>query len=183
MSIPWAGRSETRTKMRPPVGRSRNSASTSSCSSRSAAPAVTATQLGRSLIGLNAHDWTTATQRHSFNDRLVRMLLHRYGTAAKDARRPPNDNPNDWWLADLAGEIDVPLVTLYGSMKRGSVRTGIRGRCELSRFSTETPPKRRESSHRPLIPKAGKLAPSLRRATARCYLAGGAERYLAGGGG
>jgi hypothetical protein len=71
---------------------------------------------------LNSDGWSTATQRNSFNDRLVRMILHRYGTVPKGARRPPNDDPNDWWLADLADEIEVPLVTLYGWMKRGRVK-------------------------------------------------------------
>ncbi len=68
---------------------------------------------------LNRDGWSTATQRNSFNERLVRMILHRYGTVAKGARRPPNDDPNDWWLSDLADEIEVPLVTLYGWMRRG----------------------------------------------------------------
>jgi hypothetical protein len=122
LSISWAGGSETRTKMRRPVGRFTELGEHKQLLEeiwRLRGDGYTARQIADRL---NAHGWTTATQRNSFNDRLVRMLLHRYGTVTKGARRPPNDDPNDWWLADLADEIEVPLVTLYGWMKRGWVK-------------------------------------------------------------
>jgi uncharacterized protein YndB with AHSA1/START domain len=119
LSIHWTGGNETQTKLRRPVGSftelSRHKELLDEIW-RLRRDGYTAGQIADRL---NRDGWSTATQRNSFNDRLVRMVLHRYGTVAKGPRRPPNDDPNDWWLSDLADEIDVPLVTLYGWMKRG----------------------------------------------------------------
>lgn len=150
ISVHWAGGNETQTKMRRPVGSftelSRHKELLQEIW-RLRSHGYTAEQIAHRL---NADGWTTATQRNSFNDRLVRMILHRYGTVPKGERRPPNDAPNDWWLADLADEIEVPLVTLYGWMKRGwlkvrrvdgrwAVRAGADERARLRRLRRKHP--------------------------------------------
>ena len=122
LSIHWAGGNETQTKLRRPVGTLTEMSKHKELLEeiwRLRRDGYTARQIADRL---NQEGWTTATQRNSFNERLVRMILHRYGTVAKGARRPPNDDPNEWWLADLADEIEVPLVTLYGWMTRGWVK-------------------------------------------------------------
>ena len=68
---------------------------------------------------LNAAGYVTATQRNSFNERLVRMILGRHGSVPKGPRARPTDDPNEWPLAELAGELDMPLPTLYGWLRRG----------------------------------------------------------------
>jgi hypothetical protein len=35
----------------------------------------------------------------------------------------PSDDPSEWWLADLAKELDMPVVTLYGWHSRGLIKT------------------------------------------------------------
>jgi DNA invertase Pin-like site-specific DNA recombinase len=122
LTVQWAGGNETRTKMRRPVGRLEEM-------SEHKALLKEIWQLRRNgyttrqiADRLNAGGWTTPTQRNGFTDRLVQMMLHRHGTVAKGAKRPPNDDPDDWWLSDLADEIEVPLVTLYGWMTRGWVK-------------------------------------------------------------
>jgi DNA invertase Pin-like site-specific DNA recombinase len=71
---------------------------------------------------LNADGWITPTQRSPFNERLVRAMMHRYGRVARGPKPPPRGAENAWWLADLARELKMPLVTLYGWLTRGLVQ-------------------------------------------------------------
>ena len=68
---------------------------------------------------LNANGWLTPTRRNQFNGRLIRAMMSRYGSVARGPKGPPTDDPNDWRLADLAAQLNMPLVTLYGWMRRG----------------------------------------------------------------
>lgn len=72
---------------------------------------------------LNEDGWVTATQRNSFNERLVRMILHRHGSVPRGPKRPPSNNPHEWWLVDLARKLEMPWMTLYGWMRRGWIQT------------------------------------------------------------
>jgi hypothetical protein len=68
---------------------------------------------------LNAGGWLTPTQRNQFNGRLVRAMLSRHGSVPRGPKPPPEDA---WWLADLARELKMPVVTLNGWLRRGWVR-------------------------------------------------------------
>ena len=68
---------------------------------------------------LNAGGWLTPTRRNRFNGRLIRAMMSRHGSVPRGPKAPPTDDPNDWRLADLAAELNMPLVTLYGWMRRG----------------------------------------------------------------
>ena len=68
---------------------------------------------------LNQAGWITPTQRNSFNERLVRAIIHRYGAPAKGVRRRASQDPNDWRLSELADRLHMPVVTLYGWLRRG----------------------------------------------------------------
>ena len=70
---------------------------------------------------LNADGWVTPTQRNQFNGRLVRAILHRYGSVPRGPKPPPRNAENAWWLADLARELKMPVVTLQGWLHRGLV--------------------------------------------------------------
>jgi hypothetical protein len=71
---------------------------------------------------LNADGWITPTQRNHFNGRLVRAMLSRYGTIPRGPKPPPRNAENAWWLVDLARELKMPVVTLYGWLRRGLVQ-------------------------------------------------------------
>lgn len=71
---------------------------------------------------LNEAGWTTPMQRSGFNERLVRMMLHRYGSVPRGPKRPPSEDPNLWWLHELADELEMPLPTLYGWIRRGRLK-------------------------------------------------------------
>lgn len=123
LAIQWTGGTQTRTTLRRPVGRLTELARHKDLLEeiwRLRREGYSARQIADRL---NSSGWATPTQRNGFTDRLVQMILHRHGRVPKGGRRPPpNDDPNEWWLADLADEIEVPLVTLYGWMKRGWVK-------------------------------------------------------------
>lgn len=109
---------------------------------------------------LNADGWITPTQRNPFNERLVRAMMHRYGRVPRGPKPPPGAAENAWWLADLADELKMPLVTLYGWLRRGLVDARridgqwavIAGKAELRRLRQlrrENPaPRRSKASKR-----------------------------------
>lgn len=73
---------------------------------------------------LNAEGWKTPMQGAPFNERLVRAMVNRNGitSTARGSRRPPNDDPNEWWLSDLAERLSMSRITLYGWARRGIIR-------------------------------------------------------------
>lgn len=68
---------------------------------------------------LNADGWVTPMQRNSFNARLILAMMERHGFVPRGPLAPPTDDPNDWRLADLARELEMPVPTLYTWMRRG----------------------------------------------------------------
>jgi hypothetical protein len=72
---------------------------------------------------LNAAGWRTPTQRNRFNERLVRAMIARYGAPPKGPPRPPSEQRDEWWLKDLATMLQMPVVTLYGWLRRGWLRS------------------------------------------------------------
>jgi DNA invertase Pin-like site-specific DNA recombinase len=67
---------------------------------------------------LNKEGWTTPTQRSGFNGRLVRAMLERHGSVPRGAKQPPSDTPHAWLLSDLASELEMSSITLYGWVRR-----------------------------------------------------------------
>jgi hypothetical protein len=117
--IRWAGGHDTQTRMRRPVGKLSQLGNHEELLGeiwRLRSTGYTAAQIATQL---NEDGWVTPTQRNSFNERLVRAMLHRYGSVPRGAKRPPSDNPREWWLLDLAGELEMPRMTLYGWIQRG----------------------------------------------------------------
>jgi DNA invertase Pin-like site-specific DNA recombinase len=123
VAVHWAGGQETHTRMRRPVGKllamSRHRELLAELR-RLRREGYTA---GQMAARLNATGWTTPTQRNGFTERLVRVMLLRYGSVPKGPKRPPSDDPAEWWLADLAKALDMPVVTLYGWLHRGWLKT------------------------------------------------------------
>jgi hypothetical protein len=117
--VHWAGGSETKVRFRRPVARLKQLQGHDKLLARIHELRRAGYTAERIAERLNAEGWVTATQRNTFNDRLVRMILHRHGFVPRGPKAPPTDSPNDWRLADLANELDMPLVTLYGWLRRG----------------------------------------------------------------
>jgi hypothetical protein len=126
VAIQWSGGHETRTQMQRPVGK------------------LVALARHEELLGeirrlrsegygareiaerLNCDGWVTPTQRNAFNERLIRAMLLRYGSVPKGPKRPPSDDAKEWWLASLAAELAMPVVTLHGWIHRGWLKTRLR---------------------------------------------------------
>lgn len=124
----WSGGHETQTRMRRPVARlaalSRHDELLDEIR-RLRGEGYSAPQIAETL---NRDGWVTPTQRSPFNERLVRAMVYRYGSPPKGPRRRLSDDPNEWSLAELAGELEMPSVTLYGWLRRGWLKTrSIRG--------------------------------------------------------
>ena len=62
-------------------------------------------------------------QHERFHDGEILQLLHRHGlrpaTPAGRQRAARHPGPGQWWLADLARELDMPAAALFGWLKRG----------------------------------------------------------------
>ncbi len=72
---------------------------------------------------LNAQGLRPPKRREAFGPQGVRDLVQRLHLRRPDHRpdlqRPPG--PDDWWMNDLARELDMPTITLYSWITRGWV--------------------------------------------------------------
>lgn len=120
--VHWAGGHESRQKLSRPLGKLARLSSYDALIAEIhelRRAGHTADQIAEKL---NAAGRVTATQRNSFNHRLVRMILHRHGSVPRGPKAPLTDDPNEWRLADLARELDMPLPTIYGWFSRGLLK-------------------------------------------------------------
>jgi hypothetical protein len=61
-------------------------------------------------------------QHERFHDGQILQLLDRHGLRPAPAgrqRAPQSLGPGQWWLADLARELEMPVATLTGWLNRG----------------------------------------------------------------
>jgi hypothetical protein len=74
---------------------------------------------------LNTEGFRPPKRREHFGPEGVRDLLRELGCVSRQEkslrRRSQTLGPDDWWLTDLAREIDMPRVTLFGWIKKGWV--------------------------------------------------------------
>jgi len=140
--VHWAGAHETHTRVQRPVGKLvqlREHTALLDALRQLRREGYSSREIADQL---NAAGWRTPTQRNRFNERLVRAMVARHGAVPKGPRRPPSDNPNEWWLKELAATLQMPVVTLYGWLQRGWLRSRrlnghrvvIAGRVEIRRL-------------------------------------------------
>ncbi|HYO57491.1 recombinase family protein [Archangium sp.] len=130
VAVHWAGGQETRTRCRRPVGALRQMENHEALLERIRELRRAGLTAGRIAERLNADGWVTPMQRSAFNERLIRAMLTRYGSVPRGPKPPPSDEPNEWWLADLARELEMPVVTLYGWIRRGWLKNRrVNGQC------------------------------------------------------
>lgn len=121
--VHWAGGSQTRTHLLRPVARLRQLARHDELLNRLRALRRQGHTGAQIAATLNQEGWKTPTQRGPFNVRLVHAMAHRYGAPKGGPRPVPGDTPDAWWLADLAREMKMPVVTLYGWIRRGWLKS------------------------------------------------------------
>lgn len=117
--VHWAGGNETKARLRRPVGKLTRLKEYKNLVAEIHALRRAGYTADRIAEKLNETGWVTPTQRSSFNGRLIRAMLSRHGSVPRGPKAPPTDDPNDRGLADLANELGMPLVTLYGWLRRG----------------------------------------------------------------
>ena len=123
LTVCWIGGHETRTRFRRPVGTLHQLEGHDELMARIHELRRDGFTAARSAEKLNAEGWVTPTQRNSFNERLIHMMLGRHGFVPRGPKAPPSDDPSEWRLADLAKELDMPVVTMYGWHSRGLIMT------------------------------------------------------------
>jgi DNA invertase Pin-like site-specific DNA recombinase len=121
--VNWVGGHETRTRFRRPVGKLDQIEGHDELMARIHELRRDGHTASRIAEKLNAEGWVTPTQRSGFNERLIHMMLGRHGFVPRGPKAPPSDDPSEWRLADLANELDMPVVTLYGWHKRSLIKT------------------------------------------------------------
>jgi hypothetical protein len=122
LAVRWAGGHETRQHIRRPVHKLDATGDKDAIMAAIHELRRQGLTAKRIADQLNADGWITPTQRSPFNERLVRAMMHRYGRVARGPKPPPRGAENAWWLADLACELRMPLVTLHGWLSRGLVQ-------------------------------------------------------------
>jgi hypothetical protein len=75
---------------------------------------------------LNAEGWRPAKRRETFNAPMVSSLLARQGLRSGSPKQRHGADlphaPDEWRLADLAFELDMPPVTLFTWIQKSWVR-------------------------------------------------------------
>jgi hypothetical protein len=121
--VQWSGGHQTRTRMRRPVGKLVTLSLYKDLLTTIRQLRSDGHSSGEIAAKLNEDGWVTPTQRNAFNERLVRAMVHRYGSPPKGRKRPPRTGQR--WLADLADDLEMPVVTLYGWLRRGWLKADL----------------------------------------------------------
>ena len=119
ISVRWAGGHETSKRLRRPVAKLSQLQGHDQLIAEIHSLRRAGHTAERIAEKLNTAGWVTPTQRNAFTSRLVRAMLLRHGFVPRGPLAPPTDDPSEWWIADLAKELAMPLPTLYGWLKRG----------------------------------------------------------------
>lgn len=77
---------------------------------------------------LDKKGYRTPIRRGKFGAQMVGDLMRRLGSSRTQGHPSPAEGKegplaeNEWWLSELATEVGMPKVTLYGWVRRGWVR-------------------------------------------------------------
>jgi DNA invertase Pin-like site-specific DNA recombinase len=123
VSVCWAGGHETATRVRRPVAKLTTLSRHDELLDEIRRLRTEGYSAGEIADQLNRDGWVTPTQRNSFNERLIRAMIERYGAPPKGPKRSLSEDPNEWSVADLAQKLGMPVVTVYGWLRRGWLET------------------------------------------------------------
>jgi hypothetical protein len=124
--VHWAGGHCTRTRITRPVARLEQLSYYPQLLSRVAALHEQGVGCRDIAQQLNVEGWRPAKRRETFNAPMVSSLLARQGLRSGSPKQRHGadlpDAPDEWLLADLAFELDMPSVTLFSWIRKGWVR-------------------------------------------------------------
>ncbi|WP_461090388.1 recombinase family protein [Streptomyces incanus] len=125
VQVTWAGGHCTRGELARPVARLAQLSYYPQLAARARALAAAGHSAPAIAKILNAEGFRPPKRREHFGTQGVRRLLQELGCVSRQEqnlrRKAPSLGPHQWWPTDLAREIGVPRVTLFGWIKRGWV--------------------------------------------------------------
>lgn len=122
--IEWAGGNATEHEITRPVARLEQLSYWPQLKARLAELAGKGLLAPEIAARLNAEGWRPPKRRKDFGASQVQTLILRLGLS-KHRARPTSYRrlgKDEWWLSDLAKELDMPPVTLYSWIRRGWVK-------------------------------------------------------------
>ena len=122
--VTWAGGAQTAGELIRPVARLTQLSYYPQLCAR--ARALAGEELTAEAIAarLNAEGYRPPKRREHFGRQGVQELLRDLGVRAPQPRASPRDGlgPEEWWVAELAQRVGMPLATLQGWIRRNWVR-------------------------------------------------------------
>jgi DNA invertase Pin-like site-specific DNA recombinase len=122
-TVTWAGGHQTRATLSRPVARIGQLSYYPALTGRIRALASQGLDSAAIAGQLAAEGFRTPRQHERFHDGEIQQLIRRLGLRPgldHDQRTGQGSlGPGQWWLAALAGEIEMPVATLFGWLKRG----------------------------------------------------------------
>ncbi len=123
MHIHWAGGRQTYRRVRRPVRHTRQLAGFAELRERLRTLKDEALDAPEIAKRLNAEGWRRPREGACFTGRVVRRLLSLTGLAPARRRGDRSElGPDEWWLPDLARELERKVDTVYKWVYRGRVR-------------------------------------------------------------
>lgn len=125
VQIRWAGGAETKGLVVRPVAKLEQLSYYPELCERVRALTARGLSAGAIAESLNEQGYRPPKRREEFGRQGIGDLMRRLGLLAGEDRRPEGRDgalgEDEWWLAELAGELAMPKVTLYGWIRRGWV--------------------------------------------------------------
>ena len=118
LTVRWSGGHESTELFSRPVGKLTQLSTSAALLAEIAALRAAGHPASDIAALLNAGPWRTP-HGQPFNERTVRALIERNHIVSVPIGRRPRPGEHDWWLHDLAKELAMPRVTLYGWLRRG----------------------------------------------------------------
>lgn len=124
VEIAWAGGHQSQGETTRPVARLEQLSYYPALCQRLEQLAEENLDVGQVTQHLNHEGWRPPKRRAQFNRQMVADLMRRLGLRHKHARKRDQRrlDPHQWWLPDLARELDMPDVTLYNWVRHGWVK-------------------------------------------------------------
>ena len=124
IEIHWAGGHKSQLETRRPVARLEQLSYYPDLCDRIGQLTAQDLDPGRIAAELNQEGWLPPKRRQSFGRQGVIALMKRLGlwSRRRHACNQHTLNQHEWWLQDLARELNMPDVTLYSWLRRGWVQ-------------------------------------------------------------
>ncbi len=122
VAIHWAGSFVSRHELRRPVRRLEQLRDFPALMARALELHAAGKSSGQIAEQLNLEGLRPPKRRETFNRAMVRQLLSRGGRTGPRPRALTAESPlqqHEWWLSDLARELNIPQPTIHSWLRRG----------------------------------------------------------------